>query len=186
MNPRTTTPRTKIRSRALAVTTATLVALGGGAVAVSSSAADIVPPPQPGPVEPGRSPEEATQLAVDLTPDLPNFGPWTPFGADTSDYDQNQSLSAITINVSGATGSTPRQVALFAGSKYIGTTTPEAYPYQTTERVSDNIIKVNYRYLLPGDSNAAPSGEATSYYILQPQGLDRVGSLPPNGAVPPA
>ena len=187
MNPRTTNARTrKIRSRALALTTATLLAFGEAGVAASTSAADVASPSKQGTSEPVRSPEQAAWYAAAVPPDLPDHSPWTHLGAETHDYDSSQSLSAITLDIAGATGSSPRQVALFAGSKYIGTTTPEAYPYQTTERVSDNIIKVNYRYLLPGDSNAAPSGEATSYYILQPQGLDRVGSLPPNGAVPPA
>lgn len=187
INPRTTTPRTKShRSRALALTTATLLAFGGAGVAASTSAADVASPPKQDTSKPVRSPEPAAWYAAAVTPDLPDHSPWTHLGAETRDYDSSKPLSAITLDVTAATGSSPRQVALFAGSKYIGTTTPEAYPYQTTERVADNMIKVNYRYLLPGDSNAAPSGEASSYYILMPQGIERVGSLPPHGGVPPA
>lgn len=170
----------------LALTTATLLALGGAGVAASTSAADVSSPPKQDTSEPVRSPKQAAWYAAAVTPDLPGFSPWTHLGAETHDYDSSQSLSAITLDIAGATGSSTRQVALFAGSKSIGTTTPEAYPYQTTERVADNMIKVNYRYLLPGDSNAAPSGEASSYYILMPQGIERVGGLPPTGETLPA
>jgi hypothetical protein len=178
MNPRKHTTS----SRVLALTTATLFAIGGGMATTATAgaqeeASDLISQDIP-------NGDEAARIAADLTPNI-GISPWTDMGAATQDYDPYQSLSAITLDVEQATGGSPRQVALFAGSKYIGTTTPEAYPYQTTERVADNIIKVNYHYLLPGDSNAAPSGEATSYYILLPQGIERVGSLPPHGGVPP-
>ncbi len=181
MNPRKHTTS----SRVLALTTATLFAIGGGMATTATAgaqeeASDLIEDPAPG-VPDAR---EAARIAADLTPNI-GISPWTDMGAATQDYDPYQSLSAITLDVEQATGGSPRQVALFAGSKYIGTTTPEAYPYQTTERVADNIIKVNYHYLLPGDPDWAPSGEATSYYILLPQGIERVGSLPPHGGVLP-
>ncbi|HIW90221.1 MAG TPA: LppP/LprE family lipoprotein [Candidatus Corynebacterium avicola] len=193
MTSRTTKSRTKTkRSRALAVTTATLLAFGGGTATIATSGAQEDPsevstqqPPSEDVQLPERNADEAAQYAADIVTDIEQ-SPWTDVGAMKRDYDPNQSLSAITLDVEEAHGGTPRQTALFAGSHYIGTTTPEAYPFQTTERVSDNVIKVNYRWLQPGDVQTEPSGSATSYYTLHPHGIERTGTLPPEGVgVPP-
>ncbi|HIW90219.1 MAG TPA: LppP/LprE family lipoprotein [Candidatus Corynebacterium avicola] len=187
MNHHTTTPRRKkIHSRALAVTTATLVALGGGAVATTATGgAQPAPAPAPEPAPAYPTPEEATQIAVDNVPPSEVDRAWS-LNADTSSYDPNQRLSAILLDVEGGTGSSPQQVALFEHGTYIGTTLFEAHAYQHVERVSDSEIKVDYRYLLPGDANADPSGLATSHYILGPDGVvHHEGELPPEGEAPP-
>ncbi|MGO1949018.1 MAG: LppP/LprE family lipoprotein [Mycobacteriaceae bacterium] len=178
--------RTTRHPKILAITTATLLALGGATVGTATSSATPPPPPPDSvPVPPPPSAGEAAQIAADRTPNAAGFGPWTAAGADTRAYDPALPFSAIVLNVAGGTGSSPQQVALFDHGAYIGTTVPEAYPNQDVTRVADNIIQVDYRFPLPDDPNADPSGVSTSHYILYPQDIARTGALPPVGAVPP-
>lgn len=175
------------RARALALTTAALLALGGMGVAPAVAAEPTVTVAEPmaasAPSAP--SPEQAVRIAAERTP-ATALGPWSETGADTSTYDPTLPLSAIVLSIDGATGSSPQQVALFDHGVYIGTTVTDSYPFQHVSRVADNIIRVDYRFLLPGDANAAPSGSATSHFILYPQSVEHTGALPPRGAVPPA
>lgn len=122
---------------------------------------------------------QATEVAVQRTPPSA-VGPWSIDSADTSAYDPAQRLSAIVLSVQGATVSSPQQVALFHHDLYIGTTTFEAYPYQSVQRVVDNVIHVDYRYLRPGDPNAAPSGTTWSNFTLFTD-----GSVVMDGETPP-
>lgn len=177
------------RPRILALTTAALLSVGGAGLATGVSAADEVttaatPADASVPAPPPPSPEQAAQIAADRTAPTA-VGPWTAEGADTSAYDPALPLSAIVLNVAGGTGSSPQQVALFDHGTYIGTTLFDSYPFQHVTRVSDNIIQVDYRFLLPGDPNADPSGHSTSHFILYPQDVVHTGAIPPHGAVPP-
>lgn len=176
--------------RALALTTAALLALGGAGAAQAEPAAPAAPavtvtePTAPSaPSAP--SPEQAVRVAAERTP-ATALGPWSEAGADTSAYDPTLPLSAVVLDIDGATGSSPQQVALFDHGVYIGTTVTDSYPFQHVSRVADNIIRVDYRFLLPGDATADPGGVTTSHFVLHWQGVERTGALPPRGAVPPA
>jgi hypothetical protein len=174
---------TQRHPKIIALTTAGFLALGGAAATTATTTAAPVGA-GPDVPEPAPSPEAqaATQAAVNLTPPSP-AGPWTTDGADTGAYQPFLPFSAIRINTAGGTGSSPQQVALFAGDRYIGTTTAAAYPNQQVVRVEDNIIQVDYLFLQAGDSNAQPTGVASSRYILNPdETVTREGELPP----PPA
>lgn len=165
------------RSRILAITTATLFAIGGGMATTATSGAQPTPAPQPAPSAPP-SAAEAAHIAAHQAP-APSVGEWSAEHADTSNYDPTERLSAILLSIDGATASSPQQVALFEHGNYIGTTQPEAYAFQHVERVASSVIKIDYRYLLPGDANANPRGLATSHYILGPDDVTRTGELPP-------
>lgn len=176
--------------RALAFTTAALLALGGiGAAqavpAVPAEPTVTVAEPMATSTPAAPSPEQAVRIAAERTP-ATALGPWSETGADTSTYDPTLPLSAVVLDIDGATGSSPQQVALFDHGVYIGTTVTDSYPFQHVSRVADNIIRVDYRFLLPGDATAAPSGLATSHFVLYPQSAEHTGALPPRGAVPPA
>ncbi|MGJ0184884.1 LppP/LprE family lipoprotein [Corynebacterium glyciniphilum] len=170
--------------RILAAAAATFLVVGGVAAPVATGEAQPPLPSATVPASGAPSAEEAAQIAAERTPDTA-VGPWTADGADTTSYDPRLALSAIVLNVEGATASSPQQVALFDHGVYVGTTVPESYPYQQVTRIADNIVQVDYRFLLPGDPHADPSGTATSHYVLYPQHIERTGALPPGGGMPP-
>lgn len=166
----------------IALTTAGLLALGGAAATTATTTADPADPADPAAAQDAPDVQAAVQTAVDLTPPSP-AGPWTTDGADTATYLPWLPFSAIRINTAGGTESSPQQVALFAGDRYIGTTTAAAYPNQQVLRIEDNILQVDYRFPQPGDSNADPTGLVSSRYTLNADGtVTREGELPP----PPA
>lgn len=168
------------RSRALAVATAGVLALGG---VVATTATGVAEPA----LSDVTSAAEAAQIAADQTPTPGGNGAWIAETADTSNYNPTKPLSAIVLYTDGASGSSPQQVALFEYDNYIGTTQPEAYPFQNVERTAPDKIKVDYHYLLPGDSNADPQGRATSEYTLMgSDGVVQTGDLPPTGDDVPA
>lgn len=171
--------------RILAATAATLLVVGGTTATVATSAAQGPPPSATVPAPGAPSAEEAAQIAAERTP-ATSLGPWTADGADTTAYNPDLPLSAVVLNLDGATGSSPQQVALFDHGVYVGTTVPDSYPYQQVTRIAGNIVQVDYRFLLPGDSTADPGGTATSHYVLYPQHIEHTGALPPGGGVPPA
>jgi hypothetical protein len=185
MTSRTRTTRHHRFLAAGAAGAATLLIVSGAATATGDTEElPTAPTSEMTPLPDAPSAEEAARIAAERTP-ATAVGPWSAEEADTTDYDPTQPLSAVVLTVEGGTASSPQQVALFNHGVYIGTTVPESYPYQQVTRSAGDILRVDYRFLLPDDPNADPHGSSTSHYILYPQSVDRAGALPPGGGVPP-
>ncbi|WIA99529.1 LppP/LprE family lipoprotein [Curtobacterium sp. MCBA15_012] len=108
---------------------------------------------------------------------------WDPATADTAQYDGCAALSAVTVTVADATGSSPVAILLFHDGTYLGTATKLQYPFEpTVTRTSDAALRVEYRYAGPQDSNADPTGRATATYTWD----DAAGRVRMTGEVPPA
>ena len=84
---------------------------------------------------------------------------WTYLG--DSNYDPCADLSYALVETEGGTGSSPQQLMLFHRGAYIGTATECAFGFTSVTDATGNSVTVEYRWPLPGDTNAAPSGSAT-------------------------
>lgn len=99
-----------------------------------------------------------------------------------ADMDACAQLSYAVVTIEGGTGSSPYQIMLFNGTKYVGTATEKAYAFAPEiERVDDDTIDVEYSYLEDGDANASPSGtaEASFSWDWETDELLFSGELPP-------
>ena len=138
---------------------------------------DLTDPTQP--QEPARPTEAAQPDAPECSgltgeealaawgPDVPiyNDWPWWLEGADTSTYDECADLSWITLEIEGATASSPVQIMLFHRGEYIGTTASEPIGfYPDVVRVDDATIEVTYTWPKEGEANAEASGSSVSVF----------------------
>ncbi|MDM7886454.1 LppP/LprE family lipoprotein [Curtobacterium sp. RHCKG23] len=107
---------------------------------------------------------------------------WDASRADTTAYDGCAALSAVTVSVVDATASSPVAVLLFHDGTYLGTATKEQYAFVPgVTRTAPDALRVEYRYAMPADSNADPTGRATATYTWD----DGAGRVEMTGDVPP-
>ncbi|MFF1555576.1 LppP/LprE family lipoprotein [Rhodococcus erythropolis] len=64
----------------------------------------------------------------------------------------------VTADVEGATGSSPTHVLFFAGGEYLGTATANPTAFTQVVGGNDFTVKVQYKWLRPGDATANPTG----------------------------
>lgn len=75
-------------------------------------------------------------------------------------YDTCSDLSWIDLSISGSTGSSPHQIALFHRGHFLGTATAKAYGLTpTVNRLSASSIQVTYHWLKAGDIDVNPRGK---------------------------
>lgn len=168
---------------------------------VSASPAAASPPPatttppvttppraaSPGPAAPGPAcgvnlGASAVSAAVTrLRPafaDRPDVA-WAPT-ADGGNYDPCATLSAASVGVRGATGSSPEQVLMFHDGIYQGTGTRAAHGFTSIDVAAstDDTVVVRYRYPRAGESNAGASGRATVRYRWSGGAVHMLDTLP--------
>ncbi len=141
---------------------------------------------------PSASPAASPSCGVDLTsPEItaaigrlrPAFAdravPWmtTPDGGN---YNPCATLSAASVTVQGATGSSPEQVMLFHNGTYVGTGTYRAYGFTTIDvaQSTDDTVLVSYKYVKPGESNASGSGLVAVRYRWVNESVQMLDPLP--------
>ncbi|ULL12994.1 hypothetical protein CKW46_27540 [Mycobacterium liflandii] len=90
-------------------------------------------------------PDEAAALAT-LPPDKKTGRPWNPT-PEFSDYDLCAELSAVVVTVVDATRSSPDEALMFHRGQFVGTATPEAYPFTQLEAPAstDDLVVLTYR-----------------------------------------
>lgn len=114
-------------------------------------------------------------------PDFPEL-PWVAAEPDRETWDACAPLSYAVATLVGGTASTPNHILLFHGGEYLGTASSDAYGFfPEIQQLSDTAITVTYRYPLPGEPNAAPTGEAVASYAWDEatQSVVMDGELPP-------
>lgn len=87
---------------------------------------------------------------------------WTYIGE--GNYDPCAELSYAVAETPGATASSPMQLMLFHDGAYVGTGTWCALPFMTVTGATGDAVHVEYRWPRGGDSNADPTGHATTTY----------------------
>lgn len=166
-------------------------------------------PIAPDPSTPGTPPSTPSTPPSDLTPDadvcgtltrdeaaavaaerLPpplgdDYFTWdTTYTADDPGYDPCAALSWIVFPLAGGTVSSPNAIALFHHGEYVGPATEEQYGFwPAVERLSDDSIRVTYPYLLDGDANANPQGQAVARFTwdAETRSVQMDGNPPPSG-----
>lgn len=162
------------------------------AATVTVTATETTPPNTPGSPAPetGTACTDSTQAAALESalpqlapfPDLPDL-PWVAAEPDRETWDSCAPLSYAVATLEGGTASTPNHILLFHGGEFVGTATTDAYGFfPEVQQLSDTLITVTYRYPLPGEPNAAPSGEAVATYAWDAatQSVVMDGGLPPS------
>ncbi|MDC8973046.1 LppP/LprE family lipoprotein [Mycobacterium marinum] len=94
-------------------------------------------------------PDEAAAVAAALAtlpPDKKTGRPWNPT-PEFSDYDPCAELSAVVVTVVDATRSSPDEALMFHRGQFVGTATPEAYPFTQLEAPAstDDLVVLTYR-----------------------------------------
>ncbi|GAA4195810.1 hypothetical protein GCM10022219_21480 [Microbacterium oryzae] len=144
------------------------------------------PPSDPGACGTLTRDEAAAVAAQRLPPPLgDDYFTWdtTATAADPG-YDPCAALSWIVFPLAGGTGSSPNAIALFHEGEYVGPATEEQYGFRpAVERLSDDSIRVTYPYLLDGDANADPQGQAVARFTwdAETQSVQMDGNPPPSG-----
>ena len=162
------------------------------AATVTVTATETTPPSTPGSPAPetGTTCTDSTQAAALESalpqlapfPDFPDL-PWVAAEPDRETWDSCAPLSYAVATLEGGTASTPNHILLFHGGEFVGTATTDAYGFfPEVQQLSDTLITVTYRYPIPGEPNAAPSGEAVATYAWDAatQSVVMDGELPPS------
>lgn len=158
-------------------------------VTVTATVATTPSAPESPAPETGTACTDSTQAAVledtlpqvAAYPDFPDV-PWVAADPDRETWDSCAPLSYAVATLEGGTASTPNHILLFHGGQFIGTATADAYGFfPGVQQLSDTAITVTYRYPLPGEPNAAPTGEAVATYAWDEatQSVVMDGDLPP-------
>jgi hypothetical protein len=149
---------------------------GSGTHELDGAAATLGPagsPPACG-VDPAAA--AITDAIGGVPPAFDGFPGWTYGGV--SNFDPCAPLSYARLDTEGGTGSSPAQVMLFHEGEYAGTATECALPFTTVTGTSTDSVTVEYRWPLPGEPNAAPSGVATVIYRWAGDAVQMDGELP--------
>ncbi len=117
-----------------------------------------------------------------LSANQPSPYGWTYIGE--ADYDPCADLSYAMAETPGATASSPMQLMLFHRGEYVGTGTWCPLPYTTVIGSSGDQVDVRYRWIRGDDTSAGPSGETTTSYVWNGQGVTMTAPLPED--MPPA
>jgi LppP/LprE lipoprotein len=95
-----------------------------------------------------------------------------------SNFDRCAALSYGRLDLEGGTGSSPVQLMLFHSGVFVGTATDCAFGFTSVDSFSGDSITVTYRWPREGDTNAAPSGQATVTYRWSGESVVMEGELP--------
>jgi hypothetical protein len=88
-------------------------------------------------------------------------------------------LHWVQVKPTKATAASPEQLLFFDHNIPLGTPTPNPKPYTTVLSSSEDVVSVQYRWQVAGDSACCPTGKGTVQYQIGPR-----GKLVTRGAVP--
>lgn len=178
-----------------AVTTSTATVFVEEPAATHDEAANLIAEatqPDPEPACGQLDANQALQENISQVPTTDQFAqqapgapgvPWDTNYPGVDTFDPCADLAAITVGIENGTGSSPYQIMLFHRGDYLGTATKKAHGFSpTVTRVDDSTLEVTWHYALPGESNAARSGEAVATFTWNSE-LEKVDM---NGEEPPA
>lgn len=138
--------------------------------------------PTPGPtaspacgVDPQAAEIEQSIASVPV-PDVIAGNSWV-YGGE-SNFDRCATLSYARLDTAGGTGSSPVQLMLFHDGVFVGTASDCAFGFTSVDSTTDDSITVTYRWPREGDTNAAPSGQATVTYRWTGDAVVMEGELP--------
>lgn len=140
-------------------------------------AGDLVPmgPPDAEPQCLDLASAQVTQ-AVDSLPLVFADSPWVA----TDMGDPCASFTWVEALPYGATVSSPAHLLFFHDAEYLGTATLEPYGFTSVAAQSADTVTVNYRWPLPSDANADPTGgPVTIDYAWDGTQVTMIGTLPP-------
>ncbi|MFW0793405.1 LppP/LprE family lipoprotein [Gordonia sp. CPCC 205515] len=104
---------------------------------------------------------------------------WVPRNRSTNRTPNCPPIMFAVFDTSGGTVSSPVAVLLFRPGKYLGAANKPT-GYTTASAPTPFFVQVTYRWPLPTDPNAAPSGgPVTSYFVALGDTVLRFGQLPP-------
>ncbi|WP_019204437.1 LppP/LprE family lipoprotein [Tsukamurella sp. 1534] len=157
--------RNPLATLGLAAATAAATALTGAAAVSTLGAAGATPAPC-API-----PQDRIDSAIDhIAPPLPGAR-WQPTAHGGS---VDCTLNWVKLDTPGGTGSSPVQVLLFDHQKFAGTPTPKGDAF--TEVLGSSApgqTTIRFKWLNPGDPNAAPTGQADVRFQTMPQSPPR-------------
>ncbi|MCZ4581531.1 LppP/LprE family lipoprotein [Gordonia amicalis] len=103
--------------------------------------------------------------------------PWAPRPYQAN-YNTCAALSYAEITIDHASAASPEQLLLFHHGKFVGTGIKCNTAFQSVTNATDDTVFVTYRYLTPGDPNAAPQGEAFVSFYWDGASVVMNGTLP--------
>lgn len=141
--------------------TAAAAATGVGSVTVGAGMTGAAPVNCP------EIPQDRIDSAIrTIAPPLPG-STWRVSGMGGS---VDCTLNWVKLDTDRGTGSSPVQILLFDHKKFAGTPTPKGDAYTSVEgSKGPGQITVRFKWLKPGDPNAAPSGSADVRFQTMPQ-----------------
>ena len=123
-----------------------------------------------------QAPEIGQHIASVPVPDVVAGASWV-YGGE-SNFDRCAALSYARLDIEGGTGSSPVQLMLFHNGAFVGTATECAFGFTSVDSFTGDSITVTYRWPRAGDTNAAPSGQATVTYRWNGESVVMEGELP--------
>lgn len=85
----------------------------------------------------------------------------------------------VQVKSSSATASSAEQLLFFDRNTPLGSPTPNPKPYTTVFSATDDTVRVQYQWLVAGDSPCCPTGIGTVQYQISPDGkLQARGPIP--------
>jgi hypothetical protein len=113
---------------------------------------------------------------------LPQATPGSGWTEDARGHARNCRLFWVRVKPTAASAVSPEQLLFFDHNSPLGTPTPNPKPHTTVLSSSgdaDDVVSVQYRWQVAGDSACCPTGVGTVQYQIGPD-----GKLVTRGAVP--
>jgi hypothetical protein len=113
---------------------------------------------------------------------LPQATPGSGWTEDARGHARNCRLFWVRVKPTAASAVSPEQLLFFDHNSPLGTPTPNPKPHTTVLSSSgdaDDVVSVQYRWQVAGDSACCPTGVGTVQYQIGPN-----GKLVTRGAVP--
>lgn len=119
---------------------------------------------------------DTVHLAIETLPVATPGSGWTEAARG---HTRDCRLHWVQVKPTKATAASPEQLLFFDHNIPLGTPTPNPKPYTTVLSSSEDVVSVQYRWQVAGDSACCPTGKGTVQYQIGPR-----GKLVTRGAVP--